>query len=252
MFSLAAEHLKNPAEILDAVAKCRGTEKDNIEKYILREFFPYVEKHAIMAASSYNDALELLAKFSSPDLNSPRLAVHSLKKMKRLLDVEFGHCESPNAHIIAVERILRQPFVDGSFAKELQYNQRRRAEVYNSVLALVLLYLAKGHLKHPYIEKNDKEEIKEAVSKNINKSLQRNPRPQKDRWRYSMETMLNLIERLFDYKRLSQMTKLLDLCKDIRQLEAFFKKLHCTESDSVDQFVILKMFHGKVNALSYC
>lgn len=238
--------MKNPTAFLEEVANCRGTEKDKIERDILQYLLPYIEEHATKAASSCNDALELLAKFCSPDLKSPRLIIYSLKTMKRLLDLVFGNCESANAHIIEVERILRRPFVDGSFAEELQHIQRRRAEVYSSVLALVILYLAKGHLKPPYINKIEKEEIRYSVTKNIEKSLQRNPCPTKDRWRFSMETVLKLIERLFDYKKLSQMTKLLDLWKD-NTMEAFLEKLQCTESGSVDRFVILKMLHGKVN-----
>ncbi|XP_031569159.1 uncharacterized protein LOC116303712 [Actinia tenebrosa] len=239
------EILKNPTTLLEAVAKCRGTEKDKIEKNILQHLLPEIENHAIKAASSCNDALELLARFCSPELKSPRLTIHSLRIMKRLLDLEFGSCESANAHIIEVERILRRSLVDGSFAENLQHIQRCRLEVYNSILALILLYLAKGHLKPPYINKTEKEEIKQTVTKNIQKTLQRNPRPKKDRWRFSMETVLNLIERLFDYNKLSRMTKLLDLCKDIT-LEAFLKKLQCAESSSVDYFVILKMLHGKL------
>lgn len=215
-----------------------------MERAISQQLLPQIEENAIKTASSCNDALELLATFCSPDLKSPRLTICSLKKMKRLLDLEFGNCESANAHIVEVERMLRRPFVDGSFAEELHYIQRKRVEVYSSVLALVILYLVRGHLKPPYINKTEKEQIKQSVTKNIEKSLRRNPRPKKDRWRYSMETVLNLIDRLFDYKKLGKMIELLELWKD-NTMEAFLGKMH--ESGSVDRFVIVKMLYGKVS-----
>jgi hypothetical protein len=68
-----------------------------------------------------------------------------------------------------------------------------------------------------------------------------------------METVLSLIELVFDQKKVSQLPKLLDLCKkmmevelDERKVDSLLEKLQRTEGGSVDLYVIMKMLHGKV------
>ena len=245
-----SEFFKDVDAFLERFSKLTGEERKSDEEVLLKIVLPSLEestKTDYDAIESYETLCKLSCCRKSPTLTNQ--AQHQL-----LYLICKASTTSCNARIKNVEKILRGPLIktDSVFHDDGPEQKGLRLVVYSRVVALMVAYLARGHLPLSNISEDDIKELRMVVDK-LNRLAREVTWKKKDRIRYSVEFIQEGIGRILSGKKCteSKLTAYLEECEravntnDSRETK-FLYRIRQGKMHWFDMHVVLYYLHSQV------
>ena len=242
---------QNPDAFIDDMDKTADVCKEQREQFILLVILPHLEQHWGKCSASNAEIYKNLAKISC-SVNSGIVVRHSLKLFIHLICKDnFGN-DSEN--LLAVEAITRSSIFssEGLFKKDEHSEQALKLSVYSHILSLLLMQQAQD-IQLPIVSlEQHMEKVQEELKRRCNQIKSK----KKDRFRYSMEFILETISYLLkpQGKSKAKLKGYLEEChkfcenpkmigNDLKMLRTL-KKIK--KGESMDLHCVLTHLHGKV------
>ena len=219
--------------------------KERREQFVLLKIIPHLERSWGKCCSSNEEVFKILAKVSR-SLNSGKVVKHALQLLYHLICK--GNFVSSNDNLLVVEAVIRSSM----FTKDEHSQGYLKFVVYSRILSLLLMQQVR-HENLPMVSlENDLKSVQEDLRRHIKNKLK------KDNFRYSMEFILNTIDRLLKpHDKSIAPTKLKDLIEECHEFcgkaevqSKELKIIRTLEAKKSVQWInlhcILIYLHGKV------